>query len=90
MSHEVDECYAIYNERVRRARKNHDCDACERIIRRGDLYCYAFWLFDGDLGDGETWPNEELNCGESYEGHWGEPPPNVAALESTQKPKGET
>lgn len=31
--------------------------------------------------DGETWPDEKLNCGESYRDVWGgEPPAEIAAL----------
>jgi hypothetical protein len=34
-----------------------------------------------DLGDGEMWPDERLNCGEEYRDHWGvEPPEHIAAL----------
>lgn len=31
--------------------------------------------------DGESWPDERLNCGEVYEDNWGEEPPDhIAAL----------
>lgn len=33
------------------------------------------------LGDHDMWPDEQLNCGEEYEQHWGEKPPDdIAAL----------
>ena len=28
----------------------------------------------------DMWPDEQLDCGESYEEHWGETPPEIAAL----------
>jgi hypothetical protein len=43
----VEETYEVYSEKVRKARKPHQCDACETTIRRGDLYCVASWVFDG-------------------------------------------
>lgn len=30
-----------------------------------------------DLGYGETWPDERLDCGEEYASHWGEEPPEA-------------
>jgi predicted RNA-binding Zn-ribbon protein involved in translation (DUF1610 family) len=31
--------------------------------------------------DDDMWPDERLNCGEEYENHWGEKPPDdIAAL----------
>jgi len=32
------------------------------------------------LADGERWPEERLNCGESYEDEWGECPEEIQAL----------
>jgi hypothetical protein len=38
-------------------------------------------LRDANPDDGETWPDEELNCGESYKEVFGGPPPKeIAAL----------
>lgn len=31
------------------------------------------------LAVGEMWPDERLNCGEEYEDHWGEKPPEDIA-----------
>ena len=43
--------------------------------------CQAIHDHLKELGEGETWPAERLDCGESYEGHWGcEPPEEIAAL----------
>lgn len=50
MSHSIDECYAVYDETIRRARKDHACSACGLTIRSGDLYCQVFWVFDGAAG----------------------------------------
>ena len=42
--------------------------------------CQAIHVHLRDLGQ-EMWPDEQLNCGEEYEEHWGkEPPPEIAAL----------
>lgn len=48
------------------------------------LRCQKIHLHLRDLGSGEMWPDEKLNCGELYEDHWGEePPPEIAALAFT-------
>jgi hypothetical protein len=49
MSHSVDERYDVYNERERRAAKEHACDACKETIRKGDVYCRIFIVFMGDI-----------------------------------------
>jgi hypothetical protein len=48
MSHAYDETYDVYNESARRARKQHQCDACHETIRAGDLYHVISIVFDGD------------------------------------------
>ncbi len=100
MSHLVDECYEVYRETVRKARKEHECSACRLPIRPGDYYCAVFIVFDHrsrfvrrcgacqtthlhlrELGDGDMWPDERLNCGLDYEDEWNdEPPEDIAAL----------
>jgi hypothetical protein len=80
-----------------RARKSHDCCACNDGIKRGDMYHRTATCYDGRV---TTWKHcarcyaickalwaagaemieMELNCGESWEHHWGELPPEVAAL----------
>jgi hypothetical protein len=101
MSHEIDDCYQVYQETERAARKPHVCSACREPIRVGDKYCYV-WIVDGDssteqvrrclrcqkihehlrkLDPGNMWPDERLDCGEGYDEHWGEEPPqDIAAL----------
>lgn len=37
----------VWDETVRRARKEHRCDACRETIRRGDLYHRTATLYDG-------------------------------------------
>ena len=100
MSHEVDEYYAVYDKRVRRAAKDHQCSACSATIRAGDRYIDARIIFDSTaetvkrcgrcetihthlvkLGDGETWPDERLECGRDYIEEWRqEPPEEIQAL----------
>lgn len=46
MSHCVDECYDVYDERVTRARKTHTCEACKEPIAAGTLYFRVSWVFD--------------------------------------------
>jgi hypothetical protein len=43
-----DEPYSVQRDQVRRARKDHRCDACKETIRRGDLYHYFFGVFEGE------------------------------------------
>lgn len=51
-------------------------DGCKRCLR-----CQKIHLHLRGLDPGAMWPDEELNCGEEYEQHWGEkPPPDIAAL----------
>lgn len=38
MSHEFDECYPVYSETRRRARKTHECSACDEPIAAGHRY----------------------------------------------------
>ena len=47
MSHCVDECYDVYQETVRRARKEHVCDACARTISPGHRYITVSVVYDG-------------------------------------------
>lgn len=43
--------------------------------------CQAIHEHLRDLGGGDMWPDEKLNCGEAYQDHWGkEPPEHIAAL----------
>jgi hypothetical protein len=45
------------------------------------LRCQAIHKHLQKRGEGETWPDERLGCGEEYRDHWGEdPPPEIAAL----------
>lgn len=44
------------------------------------LRCQAIHEHLRKLGKGETWPDERLNCGETYEEHWGQLPEEVARL----------
>lgn len=42
-TNEVQDC------RIQRARKDHKCSACHEAIRRGDLYSYSVFVFDGEI-----------------------------------------
>lgn len=101
MSHYTEETYSVYDESLRRARKEHRCSACREKISAGHSYTRVAIVFDGEAEtvkrcarcqaihlhlrakgreDG-MWPDERLNCGETYRGHWGEDPPEeIAAL----------
>ena len=46
MSHSCEETYDVYRETVRRARKQHECDACRAPIRPGDYYCAVSVVHD--------------------------------------------
>lgn len=43
------------------------------------LRCQRIHQHLRELGDGEMWPDEHLNCGEEYEEHWNKPPPSDIA-----------
>lgn len=47
MSRECDGPADVYNERERRARKEHRCQACGEAIRVGDVYNRTFVAYDG-------------------------------------------
>lgn len=38
----------VQRHSIVRARKEHKCSACHEPIRRGDLYSYSFFVFEGD------------------------------------------
>jgi hypothetical protein len=44
-----DDVAEVWEQRKRRARKDHKCRACGIKIRRGDLYVYHFSLFEGQV-----------------------------------------
>ena len=51
----------------------------ERVKRC--IRCQRIHLHLRELARYETWPDEELNCGQDYEEEWGgPPPPEIAAL----------
>lgn len=60
--------------RVRWAWEGH-IEGCKRCMR-----CQALHEHLRDLGRGETWPAEQLDCGESYQDHWGKVPDEIQAL----------
>ena len=47
VSYSCEETYDVYRETVRKARKEHTCSACKETIRKGELYCSVFTVFDG-------------------------------------------
>ncbi len=46
MSVDVDGCWDAWSENTRRARKDHECDACDCVIRRGDLYVVHSFVYE--------------------------------------------
>jgi len=47
MSFEPDETYDVYRKTIRRANKEHVCDACKCTIRPGDTYAHVATVFEG-------------------------------------------
>lgn len=47
MSHEIDECYAVYCRTRRKARLAHVCCACAEAISPGHQYIYVATVFEG-------------------------------------------
>lgn len=55
-------------------------DGEARTLRRCER-CQAIHVHLREVGEGDTWPAEKLDCGEEYREHWGkEPPESIAAL----------
>ena len=48
MSQYCDETADVCHRETRRARKPHQCDACDREIKPGELYCRDAILYDGE------------------------------------------
>lgn len=44
----------LYEERFRRARKEHKCGECGRTIREGERYSYTSMKFEGEFSDHKT------------------------------------
>jgi hypothetical protein len=42
---------SFYRSVTRVARKDHQCCACQEVIRPGDSYRYITGIWDGDFGD---------------------------------------
>lgn len=49
MSGYANECYAVYTETVRRARKQHACSACREPIPVGHRYAHISAIFQGEV-----------------------------------------
>jgi hypothetical protein len=49
----------VWEERDRKARKEHECTECRRIIRIGEVYTVHFSVFDGNATTGKL-------CGDCY------------------------
>ena len=47
MSHDIDELYQVYDEKQRRAQKQHTCCACSEPIESGHVYWSIGVVFDG-------------------------------------------
>ena len=50
-------------------------DSLRRCMRCQRMHEHLRWI-----GDGDTWPDERLACGQNYEDEWGKTPPEIAAL----------
>ena len=48
MSESCDEYCTIHEKTLRKARKEHDCCACGRVIRPGQRYANVFTVYDGN------------------------------------------
>ena len=47
MSYESEGSYDRYAKTRRKARKEHQCDACENVVRPGHYYMRIYTVFDG-------------------------------------------
>lgn len=55
-----------YNEfsstSTHRARKQHKCDECHRVISSGETYVYHTWKGDGEFGTAKTCQHCKIAC----------------------------
>jgi len=51
-----------------------DCYTVKRCLRCQHIHEHLRMI-----DPGSQWPDEELDCGEEYESHWGVPPPDSIA-----------
>jgi len=54
-----------FQDRSRRARKEHTCSVCKRTIAKGETYHYSFYLLDGEPKSDKCC--DRCMCGEFYE-----------------------
>lgn len=47
MSYSAEGSYELYDEKRRKARKDHRCSACRETIARGQQYTRVFLVYDG-------------------------------------------
>ena len=56
MCHDLspDECVSIYNDEMRKARKEHRCVECHRVIKPGEAYRYEFGIYEHEAAQYKT------------------------------------
>ncbi len=80
MQHKCDACEMTIRVGDKYASVAYEWDGDFCSLKRC-LRCQTIHEHLRELAPGELWPDEELNCGEEYEEHWGnEPPEEVARL----------
>ncbi len=94
MSYYYEATYDVYRERVRRARKRHECDACNLSILPGHYYCSVTWVFDGTANGVKRCGSCQVThrhlrelCGRSEDARW--PDERLSCGESYEEEWGE-
>ena len=69
MADDAEGC-SFWQDQFQRARKEHKCNECGRIIQRGEVYKRCIWVGDGQFGHSKMCPHCSVcaewlrdNCG---------------------------
>ena len=54
MIEDCDEQYTVYRQQVLKAKKQHKCTECKRVIERGETYRRTAGLYDGEWTIGKV------------------------------------
>ena len=68
---EFDGYFSVYREQTRKARKDHKCDCCHRVIKAGESYLSHFSVFEGKPCSEKMCADCENDRGDFFHEHGG-------------------